>query len=482
MGVISDKLETVISLKDDYSAKAAGITASTLGLSRAFAIASNPVTFVASLAAAGAAVSVASAAFDVFKSSIMDVGSLMAGLAVMKISQPFLDAAQSIDTMERQLGALLGSMQKGKEAMKWVQSYGLKSGLEQGPLLEMTKTLLMGGKRPGQYLPIMETISMMGGGDMNANATDVASVFGRLMGGQIADAFGPEGLGRFGINKTMLGQYGAQFDNQGRFKGTVQDALDVLERMVSLDPRLKDLKASMDSSIAVKMSNLTDAFNLAKSEIGKAIADWLVPKLTHLATTLSKLAKSGILSEIAKKLMGLFGLGGEGGMSKGLLTVVAAGDVLIGMMGDMRNSFAQTVNTISKVIDVLTFGAIKMGSMDLFEGFKILVDARVKEYQKALAGVSLSSNEPMPQGVQDISDTQTKYLAQISDNTRKTADYSRMMAGGGSIGALGVTPVELRGIRHGGKIEQAIGLLREAFTEEAAMVNRATRRAQLAMG
>ena len=481
MGVISDKLETVISLKDDYSAKAAGITASTLGLSSAFSKISNPIALVTSLTVAGTAASVASAAFNTFRDSLMNVGSLMGGLAAMKISQPFLDAAQSIDTMERQLGALLGSMQKGKDAMKWVQSYGLVSGLEQGPLLEMTKTLLMGGKRPGQYLPIMETISMMGGGDMNTNATDVASVFRRLMGGQIADAFGPEGLGRFGINKTMLGQYGAQFDNQGRFKGTVQDALDVLERMVSLDPRLKDLKASMDSSIAVKMSNLTDAFNLAKSEIGKAIADWIVPKLTELSTTLSKLAKSGVLKGIAERFTALFGLGGEGGMSKGLLTVVAAGDVLIGMMGDMRNSFAQTVNTISKVIDVLTFGAVKMGSMDLFEGFKILVDARVKEYQKALAGVSLSSNEPMPQGVQDISDTQTKYLAQISDNTRKTADYQRMLLGGGSMAALGATPVELKGIRRGGKLEQAVQLIKEVVSDEIAMSNRATRRLSLAM-
>ena len=301
------------------------------------------------------------------------------------------------------------------------------------------------------------------------------------MGGQIADAFGPEGLGRFGINKTMLGQYGAQFDNQGRFKGTVQDALDVLERMVSLDPRLKDLKASMDSSIAVKMSSLTDAFNLAKSEIGKAIADWLVPKLTHLATTLSKLAKSGILSEIAKKLMGLLGLGGEGGMSRGLLHLVASGDVLITLLGDMRNGFAATANTVSKIVDVLTFGAVKMGSVELFQGFKVLVDARLKEYQKILAGVSLSSNEPMPQGVQDISDTQTKYLAQISDNTRKTADYQRMLLGGGSMAALGATPVELKGIRRGGKLEQAVQLIKEVVSDEIAMSNRATRRLSLAM-
>ena len=111
----------------------------------------------------------------------------------------------------------------------------------------------------------------------------------------------------------------------------------------------------------------------------------------------------------------------------------------------------------------------------------MLVDARLKEYQKILAGVSLSSNEPMPQGVQDISDTQMKYLAQISDNTRKTADYQRMLLGGGSMAALGATPVELKGIRRGGKLEQAVQLIKEVVSDEIAMSNRATRRLSLAM-
>lgn len=489
LGQVVDRLVTEYVLHDKYSGPAKNITASTATMKTALGSLSSRAGFgggTAGIAAFGAALTVANAALTVFKANIGAIEQLWLGSKAFNMSQPFLEAAAAIDTMKRQLSAMLGSAKEGENALKWIQKYGLTSGMNDAPLQEAMRTILMSGRAPGRYLPMLESLSLMGGGDMNANMGEMSSIFRRLVGGQVADAFGQEGLGRFGVNRQMLGQYGAQFNKQGQFQGTVEDALAVLERMVALDPRIKDLKASMDSSLATRLSNLSNAFDIAKAKIGESIGNWLVPKLELLGTMLTRLARSGKLTEVMDKFLKMFGLGGDEGMAKGMVTLVVAAEMFIEKIGEMKSSLINAANTIIEIINAFGGGLVNVRKLaeGPMAGFKKELDKRVGElWAKMMNMPSENPAEPMPTGVNMLGEASSNaYLSQIADNTRKTADYQRMILGGGNMGAMGATAVELQGVRgRSPKWNKALQAFQEAALDDASMLMRGRQRMNAVM-
>lgn len=243
--------------------------------------------------------------------SLAPLGSAaLAGIG-LGIAIPFMNAASAIETTRRQLIALMGDAEKGTRMFQFVREYGLKSGLEQGPLMEMVKILIMGSQDVNKMLPAFESIALAGGGDINTNANEIAEVIRYLVGGQYTHAMGPRGLGRFGINRKMLEGAGAKFDSQGSFKGSMQDAFDVISKLSATSPFLRDMKKLMDESPAVKLSNAMDALNYAIQGVGKSLLTLFLPPIESASKAIKFLADSGYLSQLASSFGVLFGVNGS---------------------------------------------------------------------------------------------------------------------------------------------------------------------------
>lgn len=486
LGQVIDRLVTEFTLKDDYTPKAAKITAATATMKASLGnlgtITINPI----GMSVFTAAVIDASVLLNEFSKFVTNVFSLFGGMKALSMAQPFLDAASAIDTMKRQLSAMLGSAAAGNNAFKWVQQYGLTSGMTDAPLLETMRTILLSGRRPGKLMPVLESLALMGSGSQDANMMDMASIFRRLVGGQIADALGPEGLGRFGVNRQMLGQYGAKFNNQGQFVGTVDDALAVLERMVALDPRIKDLKASMDTSLATRLSNLANAFDIAKASIGESIANWLVPKLEMLGTVLTKMARSGMLGGVMDKMLSMFGLGGKEGMAKGLVTTVVASEMFVEAIGKMYDSIALFVSKVSFMVSRLTHGMVtpmEFGPWKSVSSFRKELDKRVEEtWSKLMAMPSESVPEPAPNGALSIQSSSNAYLKDIAENTKSmNYNFQRIISGGSELGRSGATAVELHGLSKERRIAHAVMVLVDVMSAQSGAMQRAVNRAKAPM-
>lgn len=482
MGRVVDVLETEIKLTDKYTATAKKITNATkemadasreipiLGsamgssFSRIGSIVSslsNPYGIaIISVAAINAASSMTAlaGAIEGLKPVLLDVGPLAANLFAFKITQPAIQAAMAIDTVKRQFTAMLGSAREGENALRWLQKYGLTSATTQAPLAEAMRTLLRQGLSPSRYLPIMETLAMGGGKSLDESMMDMASIFRRMAGGQIAEAFGPEGLGRFGIGRNDLMQYGARFDSQNRFLGTMQDALDVLERMATLDPKIKSLKKEMETSISTQVSNMQDAWELALGALGESVASQILPPLTEAATALGEIAKSGVINDIAKSFGELFSAVGSGNMTEAVYDLVASIKVGVYMLMMLKEGISQFIaDVVSTARNIPIIGDVLSRPYELGKGIGSWIsgwiDMEKKSIKEAVDKAKTENNvwDPVPEArtetVTEKLDTTNERLAGIERNTGRLIQIQRMIIGGSGAGSVGVTPIEMTSIR-----------------------------------
>ena len=397
-----------------------------------------------------------------------------ASAVFLGISTPALKAAASIDYLRRSFTAMLGSSAAGNQAVKWIQQYGLTSGLEQGPLMEATRTMYMGGINPNRYLPVFETLAYGGGPNLSENMNDLTGVLRRLLGGQVGEAMGPIGLGRFGVNRGMLEQYGAKFDNQNQFLGTVQDALDVIERMTKYDPALRNMKKVFEDSDAVKWSNLMDAINYVLAGAGRIIADMFLPAIKNLGDTLVTLAKSGVIEQLVASVATLFGMKTDANVfSEALIQSIAVFKTLIDVTQALKDGVQNVVQAISKTLQLFfTHMTVVLGSLgirlpkDVVQGlylpgftmgqklgdnFSSIIEtnAQALRNQLMMSQMSRDKNTQAPDPVRGLFERQNSHLAKIEENTRAQVELSRYALGGNEIGRSGVTPIELHRLRGG---------------------------------
>lgn len=401
-----------------------------------------------------------------------------------------LQAANEFDSMERSFSAMLGSVDKGKQMMAWIRQYGLSSGFTQDAIVETTRSVVALGLDVEKYLPILEKFALFAGPDPS-NLTEMAAIMRRLVGGQIAEAFGPEGLGRFGINRQMLSSFGAQFNKQGQFIGGVTDALVVLERVATESPLLRDLKAAFDDSPAVKFSNAVDAIQIALIDAGRVFQTAFMPYIDKFSEWIKNLVGTGGVQRFANNIVNMFTkLIEKAGGFEGILNTISAGleqlpNVLSGIgqlvigMGKVIfqviksmmdyvipqiNSFILAMNAVLSGIGLKGLNTVSLnddGSLmaamdDLSKAYYGFMSGRAGfgPSPGAGAGAQIGAggmgggmlSAPKGQGSNPI---QTA-MENIETNTKQTAinteklDLQRFVMGGGDLGRLGVTSAEIR--------------------------------------
>ena len=430
------------------------------------------------------------AAFNTLLPVAVTFGQTLLAAFAPLMALPLLKMAQVLDDYKHQFSAILGSKGAGNQAVKWVQQYGIESVLTQEPLMDAARTAYLQGQRPSRILPILETLALAGGPNKDENLHELTMIFRRIMGGETGMALGPEGLGRFGISRNMLSQYGAKFDSNNQFIGTGSDALDVLERLTKENEQLKRLREEMAEAIGTKMSNAVDALMYAGTVLGDSLAKSLLPIIQDVTNGIKNLADSGMLQDVVKAYMEF--LGGSDGIKRlfsyGLAFIEKLPSIFQGALEAVKHMGLALEAMLHMVAIGLKgipgpFGligdAIESGitvGHGLIAGAQMFVkgtgiEDRANEYYKAMNAPGVKSGDmkepPPPPKPPDIP-IANSHLAKIEEHTAKLVDMTRSLGGGGNLFAKGVTVSDvsmMRGRAHSHAAQRLLDVVGDVVQE-----------------
>lgn len=444
----------------------------------------------------------------------------VAATALIGLATYAVNAAIEMDTLKRRLVGVTGDAAKAARLWEVVKKLAKDSMFETGPVAEAAIMLEAFGISAEKWTKLAVTMGTAFGGTAD-KLSDFVAILGRLKGGQISEALGPDGLGRFGISRDVLRQFGAVFDKNGAFVGSAEEAMAIIERVIT--QKFGAMAANIESGPMAKLSSLWDSIKFAAAEAGAVILTALLPHVEQLTNLFSWMVTSGVLTDITTKLVGLFNLGaGQSPLVTGVLWLLSA-------IYEVANAVPELVNRFSVGMDTIKDAIALVGTIAI-AGFAISVVSAVASAIQALmalatvlagiiaeeataltmtvagivvvvaavaAGVMLFKklkdeldkigmsakamtnglidpdrisnrakkwaedlNAPKPMEPPDMGDPLKggggvqQSLQQIAGNTAATAsntqkalDMQRYVLGGGDLGRLGVTPVEISGGR-----------------------------------
>jgi hypothetical protein len=465
------------------------------------------------------AVSLLSAGVGFLGSALSTVGTAMAGLgpmlgqgAGMAIAMPLMNSLQEFDANVRLFSAVYGSRDKANQMVGFLEDYGLKSNFSQGPLTSASKTLALGGQDVNRFLPVLETIGLFGGGTDEA-MSEVGDVIKRLLGGQIADAFGPEGLGRFGINRGMLEGAGATFNKGGQFQGGSAEAMLVLENLTKTHEAMRRIREEMQGSVASTTSNFWDAINKNVRLFATSIAEDALPMLVQFTEGLKGVADSGAMGALAETFKDVFGLNGSMAVSFNTIAATFLATIDTGLrmakngyemianalqgidpfLAKVQAALLASDNPISKAAGAgLAGGRLAFNwTMDMMKGalegtgdteanfgenyqkYMGLLDAQAAKKKGEDKTAPDSPANKLAEAGAKAAEVSAQHLQAIRANTQVMAEASiqRMILGGGELGSHGVTPYQvssMRGRSTGSPVERAVKDLVNAVYEDGA--------------
>lgn len=389
-------------------------------------------------------------------------------------------AAYSIDKyaeynqLRLTFAGIFQDMGKADQMMAALEKYSMKSMFPEEALRRGALTLAQAKLSVQDFLPVLEILAAKSGDVSLEGLINAADVLRRIRGGQIAEGLGPEGLGRFGINRQDLMRLGARFDGSGQFLGTWQEALGLIKAAAAESKPILDM---MEGSEAAKLSNAMEAVEKAVRSAGQVLSAQFLPSIEQGGNFLVYISKSGIIEGIAKGFGSLFDVTGKGDFIGFLSTVVATLETIPQLIKDIG---VWSVNTARQIYAMTPVGFV---DNNFFGGkmFKPMVDSLssavgipgIMNRAQSLREQFMSGAASSPTGPAAFPTTSgnegDSMIAQIERNTRATAantkkfTESTSIVGGGDLARQGVPIVE-RGRRHGRKgseIDQIANLLEQ---------------------
>lgn len=476
---------------------------------------SGPTGLVVSAVAATAAVGALGFSLGFLGSALAEVGRLSATVGPigmqgvgMSLAMPIMGAASKRDADTRMFASFLGGFDKSSQMMAFLEQYGERSGLDEQPLIEFAKTLSFQNQDSNRFLPVLETLSIAGGGTSESSQR-VAEIWRRMMGGQVTEALGSEGFGSLGVTKEMMEGVGAKFNSQGTFMGTPAEAAEMLKTLTESNDKMKELRKNFEDSIQTVQSNFNDAVNKNFRLFAEEVAKGALPILKQFTEGLKDMAESGAPAMLGKVFKDIFGLNGE---MKGSFNEIAAGfmatvttalqmarngvmfvqNALNGidpMLEGLQKALASSNNPLAQA----AAAGIGYGRL-AFAGFKDMLvgqgDAQADwgaNYQMYLTSLNKGTEDrknkektlaPLPDPTKEKQakdqEESNKHLQAIKANTQILAEQAvqRMILGGGEVGSFGVTPYRVavaQGRSTGSPVERAIRGLADALAEDQAI-------------
>jgi len=245
-----------------------------------------------------------------------------------------------------------------------------------------------------------------------------------------------------------------------------------------------------------ELSNLGDVAEMAMINLATATNNQAMPAIKELGRFIEFLSESGVMTQIGSDLAGLFGMGGSGSGSpiiRLMAYAIAWGEQMIMAVNSIKQAIFGVIegarSAMAGFLDALPFGIGKAAASGLknlsVPGFGIgllsgvtdlgdRVSTRAESILSQFAGYNPKPSPKLTAGsIKDTSspvelpktpaeselEKQTQLLSSIDKNTSPNRNQ---ILGGGSIGAMGVTPQELGAMGRGrGKLDMAVRLIAE---------------------
>jgi hypothetical protein len=430
-------------------------------------------TFKADMAAAGRSVTNAGTAALSAGNAILGLakGLAIAGAAAAAVGGVVgkfaVESAVEFDTMTRKFEAFLGSAEEAKRTMAFIQNLAGPSLFETKDLAKAGTLLAAYGLNVQKVLPLADKLAAAMG-DTGESVSEVARVFGRLKAGDFGEAF--ERLRDFGISFDDLREKGLKFSKSNEFLGTKLQALAAVSSII--DDRFSRISQVMASSPAAKFASAMDTARRAAVQAGNVFLTILVPAVEKMTRLLNFLVDKGIFASIAS---GVTSAGDAFSKTFGR-TIMRGVFLFIATLQELPTIIKDVFTVISAIIDrspllkIITklvgfLLGVAAGGLDktLKTHFgetagRISANATVMENSFNRSEKSRPNTasllDPLINELRGFTSDDSKLgtaLSGTEENTHRTAvatekiaDFSRNALGGGNLGAMGVTPVEIR--------------------------------------
>jgi tape measure domain-containing protein len=370
VSVTIDQVIQRYKLDDQFSAKAAKVTAMTFSVARAF-----DQALVKSLTLKNA-VNVVAGAFRTLGYGLMATGGAVAGIVAFGIAS--LKAAGEQEALRRSLEAVLGTQERATQMWTRLKALAIERGLDVGSVVDGV-VKLKSAKLPLELaeravLAVGNAIRSVGRGntEMQAvlyNFTQIASI-GRLTGDELKETLGylPQ------LRSALKAAFGT--DSLEGLRG--KDAQTLLSGIV----RELEKAKLVTGGIQMTFDNLKTTAWLAFGAVGDALAKHAIPMIQTFTNWVLYLEGSGALTRITNGMLGLFNMSGsKSQLLESLAWITAFMMNLPGIVRDSANYmmgafmvFANTVGEVFRVVfSIFLTGALFKAVVAVVQIFRTLV-------------------------------------------------------------------------------------------------------------
>lgn len=379
--------------------------------------------------------------FNTIGRALVSPGSLLGGAGLfgvlLGLGTQAIKASADFEDLRVTLESITQSADKAAKKLDFVRRLDIpaKAGFQK--LAEAGVALESFGLRIEKVLPL---VAKLQAAFPTKDIQEAVRLFGRLAQGDFPDI---EALSGFGLSKAQFKMQGIRFDADGRLLSSARETLDALSRIV--ESKYGDILNKIAGNTSSKLASLESSWLTALRQIGNALKTVLIPILERLTGALDRINAHGGLEKWARNVIANFGK-----LVGAVLGLVAVFGILMATIGLITKNWMMALKGT----------AIAIGSLVAATYFA----NKFKEWTKPGYNPNTPiapplNNQLVPQdpnpgeGWGNTTDPMyaiARNTRQTADNTRPISDFAKQVFGGGVLGRIGVTPLELAGVRAGG--------------------------------
>jgi hypothetical protein len=388
------------------------------------------------------------------------------GKKFIDFSENALKQYASFDTLQKSFEGIYGSSEKAAQMMTYLRDAAMTSAFHFKDLADAARGLSVAGLDVNRFLPIVQGFALALGHVDAGGLNDFVSILRRLQGGNTGVALGPRGIGRYGVSRNELEQYGATFDNKGHFTGTINEAFDAIEAVFKA--RISKIAEKVTASSEVVLSNWGDAIQQATIDAGAGIAQNLIQPIKTLTGAMNDLRQAGVFKDLFDTLYQIIDVGGIIGDKKGaqdILIEIGGGIVtLVEFTKIMVTEIQGIAKGIAQFLGIEVDPSTEWGTaVDIGNRWKQtahmemdLDEARRKKHPERYGAPNAPTGNQIP-GLDDDAKEANGHLRHIRHSAERIASHFDARAtafGGGDIGRMGVFAYEMTSFwkRSGGSV------------------------------
>lgn len=414
-------------------------------------------------------------------------------------ARPFMEAAQAFEPTRRTFFGAMGGTKEGDMMLEWVQDYRESSVINAKRLQEASLTLRKANVSPLAHLKTAEMLAYKSGKAPEDSINEAAALVADIRNGN-----------RERLDE--LKEYGLDPAKYEKFSPA--EALAAINSDLSNDSQVMDLMSSAGSGINQLEQGMA-SFQRGMEKIGLILADVFGPIIKEAGEYLVRLADNGAFQKILDSFKELFGI------TEGENPLIQAINIALGVIKVVTHLLLYIKDGITSIYDKiqgltknlkpqnaiasmgpapafivksfelafkhgLPFGKHIMSTLELIGSLSaagVSEDRadRDAELERILQAIESPEKSWGAEGQSFWSRLVNMYLsykmremshlASIEKHTEQLVEASRIMAGGGELGRLGISAMEASKMsygersRPGPRARSIAGMLEEAVTQ-----------------